>query len=189
MFKMEFPVVGGLVLSLVVLYWPGQPTPQWLRDWLNRLWLVLGITFLAGTVLSFYNMTSKPLAGGGIQYSTARHPYIDYALIAIFIPLMLLTLLGAAYVVVSVARGWSVPRAQEAWHSATAGVQFRRLWASLAVALCALAVGVTFGAPVVVTNEGISDPLGIVINGVTTVVFLTALASAWSAVKPTRGRQ
>src|SRR5690606_9944724 len=73
-FKMEFPIVGGLVLSLIVLYWPGQPAPQWLRDWLNRLWLLLGITFLAGMALSFYSMTSKPLAGGGVQYSTARHP-------------------------------------------------------------------------------------------------------------------
>lgn len=183
---MEFPVVGGLVLSLIVLYWPGQPAPQWLRDWLNRLWLLLGITFLAGMALSFYSMTSKPLAGGGVQYSTARHPYIQHALTVIIIPLMLLTLLGVAHVVVSVARGWTVPRTQDAWRRATVSVQFRKLWASLAAALCALALGLAFGAQVAVSNEGISDPWSLAINVVTAVAFFTALGSAWSAVRPTR---
>ena len=69
---MEFPIVAGLILSLVVRYWPGQPAPQWINTWTDRLWVLLGITFLAGAVLSFYNMTSTVLPNGGYRYSISR---------------------------------------------------------------------------------------------------------------------
>jgi hypothetical protein len=187
---MEFPIVAGLVLSLVVLYWPGEAVPPWLRDWLNWLWILLGITFLAGIALSFYGMTSKPLPGGGTVYSASRPQYIQYALVVICVPLMLLTLLGAGYVASSVARGWSPSRVAEVWRTAAAGIQFRKLWASLAVALCALAVGLRFGAPVALsTDDAFTDLWRLAIYAVAAIVFFTALASAWSAVRPSRQRQ
>jgi hypothetical protein len=187
---MEFPVVAGLILSLVILYWPGQPAPQWVRDWMNRLWLLLGVTFLAGMALSFYTMTSKALPNGGILYSTSRSHYIQYALIGIYIPLMLLTLLGAGYAARSIALQWPLSRALEAWRTAFAGIQFRKLWVSLAVALCALGVAVTFGTPVIITTDNpFPDLWGLAIYTVSAIVFLTALLSAWSAAKPSRERQ
>jgi hypothetical protein len=178
-------IVAGLILSLAVRYWPGQPSPQWIVTWTDRLWMLLGMTFLAGTALSFFNITGTPLPNGGILYSTTRPQPIQYALIVIWGSLAVLALAGAGYVVRASASALEPARIREGWGRAAAGVHFRRLAGSLAVAAVALAVGLTLGEPLTIgTREGVAGPWGFAIEAVAAIVFFTALASAWSAARP-----
>ena len=175
---MEFPIVAGLILSLVVRYWPGQPAPPWINTWTDRLWVLLGITFLAGSVLSFYNMTHTVLPNGGYRYSVSRPQLVQYALIAIYVPLVILAVVGAGYVVRAAVGAVSL-----------AGVNFFKLGASLAVAAGALAVVLMLGDSLTITGEGVSNIWPFAIEIVAGVVFFTALASAWSAAKPSPTKQ
>jgi hypothetical protein len=135
--------------------------------------------FLGGSILSFYNMTHTVLPNGGYRYSTSRHQLIQYALLAFYVPLVILALVGAGYVVRAAVGAVSF-----------AGVNFFKLGASLAVAAGALAVGMTLGAPLTVsTGEGVSNMWPFAIEVVAAVVFFTALASAWSASKASATKQ
>jgi hypothetical protein len=163
---------------LAVRYWPGQPAPPWINTWTDRLWVLLCITFLAGSVLSFYNMSSTVLPNGGYRYSASRPLLIQYALLAFYIPLVILALVGAGYVVREAAGAVSL-----------AGVNLLKLGASLAVAAGALAVGLALGGPLTITtSEGVSSIWPFVIEIVAGVVFFTALASAWSATRASPAR-
>ena len=176
---MEFLIVAGLVLSLVVRYWPGQPAPQWINTWTDRLWLLLGVTFLAGSILSFYNMTSTVLPNGGYRYSITRPALIQYALLAFYVPLVILALVGAGYVARAAVGAVSL-----------AGVNFFKLGASLAVAAGAFTIGFLLGGPIIVTSsEGVTNLWPFAIEIVAAVVFFTALASAWSAAKASPANQ
>jgi hypothetical protein len=177
---MEFPIVAGLILSLVVRYWPGQPAPQWINTWTDRLWLLLAITFLVGSVPSLYNVTNTALSGGGYRYSVSRPALIQYALVAFYVPLVILALVGAGHIVRAAVGAVPLARAKDAW----VGVNFFKLGASLAVAAGALAIGFLLGGPLIVTSsEGVSNLWPFAIEIVAAVVFFTALASAWSAAK------
>jgi hypothetical protein len=186
---MEFPIVAGLILSLVVRYWPGQPAPQWINTWTDRLWTLLAVVFLAGTALSFYNVTSTVLPDGGTLYSTRRPQLIQYALIAICGAIVIVALVGTGYVARSVASAISPARAREAWRTATDSVNFVRLGVSLAVAAVALGVGLMLGGPLTGTMEGVSNIWPFVVQVVAAVVLFTALASAWSAAKGSPPKQ
>ena len=187
---MEFPIVAGLVLSLVVRYWPGQPAPQWSKTWTDRLWVLLAITFLAGSVMSLYNMTGVVLPNGAYRYSTSRPAFIQYALLAFYVPLVILALVGAGYVIRAAVGPVSPARAKDAWRTTTAGIDRFRFGASLAAAAAALAVGLMLGAPLTITSsEGVSNIGPFTVEIVAGVVFFTALASAWSAAKAASKKQ
>jgi hypothetical protein len=178
-------IMAGLILSLAVRYWPGQPAPHWIVTWTDRLWALLGVTFLAGAALSFINITSTPLPNGGVQYSTTRPQPIQYALIVIGVSLGGLALAGAGYVVRAAAGALEPARIRDGWRAARAGVHVRRLTVSLAVAALAATVGLTLGEPLKIsTREGVSGLWGSAVEAVAAIVFFIALGSAWSAARP-----
>jgi hypothetical protein len=179
---MEFPIVAGLILSVVVRHWPGQPAPQWIGTWTDRLWVLLAVTFLAGSALSFYNMTSEVLPNSGYRYSVSRPQAFQYALIAFYVPLVALALVGAGCIVRSAA-GAGLARARNAWSSDSDRTSLFKLGASLVVALGALAVGVMLGGSLTITGEGVSNVWPFVIEVLAATVLFLALASAWSAAK------
>jgi hypothetical protein len=178
-------ILAGLILSLPVRYWPGQPAPHWIVTWIDRLWALFAVTFLAGYALMFVNVTSTPLPNGGIQYSTTRPPPIQYALIVIAVSLGGLALLGAGYVVRATAGALGPARIRDGWRAARAPVQVRRLTVSLAAAALAAAIGLTLGEPLKIsTREGVSGLWGSAVEAVAAIVFFIALGSAWSAAGP-----
>jgi hypothetical protein len=172
----------GLILSLIVRYWPGQPAPQWVIAWIDRLWLLLCVTFLLGIILAFFNTTTTVLPGGGYRQTWSTPQEIRYVLAAICVPLAVLAILGALQIARSEARvfspRWEVARA---W---AAGGRLLKIGVSLVVALVAVVVSWAFGGPLTFSSsEGYSNVLPSVIDAVAAIVFFTALASAWNAAK------
>jgi hypothetical protein len=172
----------GLILSLVVRYWPGQPRPQWISDWIDRLWLLLGVTFLMGIILAFFNTTTTILPGGGSLHTWSTPREIRYVLAGICVPLAMLALLGAMQIARSETGVFSGRwEAAKAW--ATAG-RLRRIGVCLTVALVAVAISLAYGGPLTYSSsEGYSDVLPSMISAVAAIVFFAALASAWSAAR------
>jgi hypothetical protein len=172
----------GLILSLVVRYWPGQPPPQWISVWIDRLWLLLGVTLLIGIILAFFNTTTTILPRGGYLHTWSTPREIRYVLGGICVPLAMLALIGAIQIVRSEAGVFSRRReVAKAW--ATAG-RLRRIGLSLAVALGAVVVSFIYGGPLTYSSsEGYSDLVPSMISAVAAIVFFAALASAWSAAR------
>src|SRR5262245_47675861 len=171
---------AGLILSLIVRYWPGQPPAQWVIAWIDRLWLLLGVTFFAGIILAFFNTTTTVLPNGGYRQTWSTPQEIKYVLGAICVPLAMLAILGILHIArleAGVFSGrWEVARA---W--ATGG-RLRKIGASLAVAVGAVVVAWTFGGPLTFSSsQGYSSVWRSVIDAIAAIVFVTALASAWMA--------
>jgi hypothetical protein len=173
---------AGLVLSLVVRYWPGHPPPQWITAWIDRLWLLLGVTFLLGIILAFFNTTTTVLPSGGYRQTWSTPQEIRYVLAAICVPLAVIAILGALQIAKSEAGVFSGRwEAARVW--ATGG-RLGRIGVSLAVAVSAAVVSWTFGGPLTFSSsEGYSSVWPSVIDAIAAVVFFTALASAWMAAK------
>jgi hypothetical protein len=181
---MTFPVVAGLILSLVVRYWPGRSPPQWIGRWIDRLWLLLAITFLLGMALAFFNESTTVLPNGGVRHTWSTPQAIRYVLAAIYVPLGVLAVLGTLYVVRSEARAFWLSLPRDAAGTWATLVRLRRIAISLAIALAAAVVSWQFGGPLTLTSgEGYTSVWPFVIDAVAAVVFFTALASAWSAAK------
>jgi hypothetical protein len=179
---MMYLLAAGLILSLIVRYWPGHPGPPWICTWIDRLWTLLGVTFLIGMVLGFFNTTTTVLPNGGFRYSWATPQPIQYVLAAICIALGILAVLGAIDVARSEARAYSL-FALQAGTAAAAG-RFRKIGISLAVALAAILVSWGFGGPLTLsTNEGYSNVWPFAVDAVAAIVFFAALGSAWTAAK------
>jgi hypothetical protein len=182
---MTYPIIAVLILSLVVRYWPGQPVPARINTWIDRLWLLFGLTFGLGVVLAFFNTTTTELPNGGFRYTMSSPRQVQYALIGISIPLTILALVGAGYVVRSGVKAVSVNLLQDAGK-----IRFRRIAISLAVALAAALVSWAFGGPLTFsTEEGSSSIVPLAIDVAAGVVFFAAVVSAWSAAKAPAGRQ
>ena len=143
-----FPVIAVLILSLVVRYWPGQPAPAWVNIWIDRLWLLFGLTFGVGIVLAFVYATKTELPNGAFHFVAATPKQIQYVLAAIYIPLAILALVGAAYVVRSGVRTLSIHLSQ-----ADGKIRLRRIGLSLAVALAAVTVSWAFGGPLTFSSQ------------------------------------
>lgn len=168
--------------SLVVRYWPGARPSAWVPKWIDRLWMVFGLTFLLGFVLLFFNETKVPLQNGGMLYSFATPAPVQYALHAIAISLLVVTVAGAA----------SIGAAEIAHYMRSTGTgdlaraARARLWkfaAGLTLAAAAFVVSVVFSGPLVTTNAGHSNLVPFGLGMISLVVFVTALSYAWTAAK------
>jgi hypothetical protein len=179
---MSYPIVAVLILSLVVRYWPGQSVPAWINQWLDRVWLLLGLTFGLGIALAFFNATKIELPHGGYQFSASTPKEIQYVLMALCIPLTVLTSLGMIQVARSYVAAWS----QIAWTGPAIRIQFRNVAVSILVALAAIGACWAFGGPFTYSSEeGYSSIIPLVVDIVATMVFFAALGSAWNATKTT----
>jgi hypothetical protein len=96
---MTYAVVAALVLSLVVRCWTRHPAPQWITRWIDRLWVLFGMTFLIGILLAFVNTTTTILPDGRLRYTASTPDEIRYILAAISIPLAILAIVGSIHVV------------------------------------------------------------------------------------------
>jgi hypothetical protein len=150
--------------------------------WIDRLWLLLAVTLFGGIVLAFFNTTTTVLPDGGVRHTWSTPQAIQYMLVAIYVPLAALAIVGALYVAQSEARAFSLPRdAARAWAT---GARLRKIGISLAIALAAAAVSWSLGGSLTSSsNEGYSNVWPFVFNMIAAIVFFTALASAWTAAR------
>src|SRR5262245_3023042 len=175
--RMAYPIVACLILSLVVRYWPGQPAPVWVNTWIDRLWLLFGVIFGLGVVLAFFNTATTELPNGGFRYEMSTPKQIQYALAAAYVPLTILALVGAGYVIRSGVNALSHSLSQDAGKA-----RFRKVSISLGVALAAVVVSWAFGGPLTFSTEkGSSSIVPLAIDVAAGIVFFAALVSAWSA--------
>jgi hypothetical protein len=177
---MAYLVVLALTLSLAVRYWPGQPPAQWIGTWIDRLWLLIGVTFAVGLFLAFFTVTTTPLPGGGTRHVWSVPREVWYAIAGLGVPLAMLSVLGALHIARSEVRAFS-PDAVRAW--ATGG-RLRRIGFRLVVAFAAAGVLWCLGEPLALnSNSGDADVLAFAIGLIAIIVLLTALASAWRSAR------
>jgi hypothetical protein len=177
---MSYPIVAVLILSLVVRYWPGEAVPAWIRQWLDRVWLMLALTFALGISLALYNVTKSELPHGGYQLQALTPKEIQYVLMALCIPLTVLTILGMIQGARSSIAAWS----QIAGKTTLIQFQSGRMAMSVLVALAAIGAHWAFGGPFTFSSEeGYSSIVPLVVDIVATMAFFAALGSAWNATK------
>jgi Na+-translocating ferredoxin:NAD+ oxidoreductase RnfD subunit len=181
---MTYLVGSVFVASLVVRYWPGQPPARRVSSWIDWLWLLIGVVFVAGLVLAFFNVATTPLPGGGFLHRWSIPSEVGYAFAAISVPLAMLTILGAGQIARAEARAFS-PDAVRAW--ATGG-RLRRIGIRLAVALAAAGVLSLVGGSTLRSDSTYSDALSFAVGLTATIALLAALVSAWRAARtPSEG--
>lgn len=180
---MTVPVVAGLILSLIVRYWPRQPPPRWIGRWIDRLWLLLAATLLLGMAFAAFNKSTVVLPGGGVRHTWSAPQVIQHALVAIYILIGVLAVLGAFHVARSEARALWLSLPRDAAGSWATPERLRRIALSLAIAAGAAVVSWQLGGPLTLTSTDGWTVWPFVVDLAAAVVFFTAVVAAWSAAR------